>query len=448
MFQGVVHKNARDIINAWTQGYKKSAHIGCVGNFTIPSLLRSNGFKNPITGCDVSLYSTLLGNAIQDKDTELEICHGGYLWLEPYLKTPDDKIATISLMLDMLQFVKQDNEYKVKMWEEYLNGFRELHTQTVEKVKSFRDTVQPIDYQAMDVSEYLDGIKDGLILMFPPTYKNGYERMYRKIDEIFLWDRPDYSVIDSFAPLFKKTIEKHGVDHILLSEYLDEELVNLLGFPKAKTHRSGNKYIYLWTNLHVHSELINRGQKLESCPYKRFSKLELARKSKVEVLEIKSTEAMYLRSVFLSKEIVPVPADFDIGLFIDGELFFIFGFSNPNRPSVTSIKMEDCVYMLYDLPVVEIDKASKLNLYASLSEEVRQMVRCKFLSEIKHLATTAFSKNPVSMKYRGLFEVLKRKEQNGKFIINYTANAGKWTLKQGFNHWYDKHGKRSIKENQ
>ena len=83
---------------------------------------------------------------------------------------------------------------------------------------------------------------------------------------------------------------------------------------------------------------------------------------------------------------------------------------------------------------------------------------------IKSLVTTAFSKNPVSMKYRGLFEVLNRKEHNAlnedwaedidpsnayyrqKYQINYGAKMGEWTLAEGLQIWKRKHSQRTGKK--
>jgi hypothetical protein len=97
---------------------------------------------------------------------------------------------------------------------------------------------------------------------------------------------------------------------------------------------------------------------------------------------------------------------------------------------------------MYDMPVSTetVPKGSKLNLYAVLSEEVRKLVREKFLCEIHTIVTTAFSRKPASMKYRGLFDVLSRKETSTGYSINYVSQAGQWSLKDGLIRWYDKHG--------
>ena len=56
-------------------------------------------------------------------------------------------------------------------------------------------------------------------------------------------------------------------------------------------------------------------------------------------------------------------------------------------------------------------------------------------SRVKVIGTTAFTNKPVSMKYRGLFEVHNR----GESYINYFGQAGRWSLEEGFQWWKANH---------
>ena len=76
-------------------------------------------------------------------------------------------------------------------------------------------------------------------------------------------------------------------------------------------------------------------------------------------------------------------------------------------------------------------RLSKLVLAAALSKEVQCVLMQKFNAKVPLILTTAFTKKPVSMKYRGLFDVYNKKEG----IVNYSAKAGRWTLEEGFRWW-------------
>ena len=73
---------------------------------------------------------------------------------------------------------------------------------------------------------------------------------------------------------------------------------------------------------------------------------------------------------------------------------------------------------------------------------------------IRSLVTTAFSKKPVSMKYRGLFQLLSKKEieevdgtetdmskcyYSKGYQLNYGAEMGQWTLAEGLALWKKNH---------
>lgn len=67
---------------------------------------------------------------------------------------------------------------------------------------------------------------------------------------------------------------------------------------------------------------------------------------------------------------------------------------------------------------------------------------------VKSITTNAFSKNQVSMKYRGLFELFGRRElekdEEGnvrKWNLSYGTMMGQWTLKEGYKLWRQKSSK-------
>ena len=66
-------------------------------------------------------------------------------------------------------------------------------------------------------------------------------------------------------------------------------------------------------------------------------------------------------------------------------------------------------------------------LVAALSVEMRDVLEQAMSIKVKTIGTTVFTKKNVSMKYRGLFDIYSRKDG----AINYVAQAGRWTLKEG-----------------
>ena len=70
------------------------------------------------------------------------------------------------------------------------------------------------------------------------------------------------------------------------------------------------------------------------------------------------------------------------------------------------------IYLLSDFPVAPTDykHLAKLVLYAALSSEGKLLAERATNHRVRTMITTAFTNKPVSMKYRGLFNLLARKE--------------------------------------
>jgi hypothetical protein len=101
--------------------------------------------------------------------------------------------------------------------------------------------------------------------------------------------------------------------------------------------------------------------------------------------------------------------------------------------------------MLSDFPVSgsKYSKLAKLVLYAALSKESQELIQVLTSRRTLSLVTSAFTNRPVSMKYRGVFDLLSRKPSKdvkmGKNMLNYGALLGKWTLNEGLAIWNKRH---------
>jgi hypothetical protein len=98
------------------------------------------------------------------------------------------------------------------------------------------------------------------------------------------------------------------------------------------------------------------------------------------------------------------------------------------------------LYLLSDFAVrpTPHKRLSKLILACVVSKEVQADLEQWLCARIRTIGTTAFTDKPVSMKYRGMFDVHSRSE--GK--VNYLGPAGRWNLQGGFQWWTANHATR------
>ena len=86
-------------------------------------------------------------------------------------------------------------------------------------------------------------------------------------------------------------------------------------------------------------------------------------------------------------------------------------------------------------------RLAKLVLLLLTSREVKEWVDAKLNKRVGWVITTAFTKGPVSMKYRGCFQLYSRKQdkKTGQYALNYYAPFGARTLAESFTLWKKKY---------
>ena len=155
-----------------------------------------------------------------------------------------------------------------------------------------------------------------------------------------------------------------------------------------------------------------------------------------------------LRALYLSTAVTKVGnPSAAYGLFNQGKLFGVFAFSNSFMLTGSEKLERPTIYLMTDFSVSpsQYKNLSKLVLYCVLSKEAKLFAEKIMCKRVKTITTNAFSKNPVSMKYRGLFEQYGRRElekdKDGKVLkynLSYGAVMGQWTIKEGYQLWKQK----------
>lgn len=137
-----------------------------------------------------------------------------------------------------------------------------------------------------------------------------------------------------------------------------------------------------------------------------------------------------LRSQYLNPRIAPGASDPPLAVLCDGKVVGVVGY---NLQGVKLARGQ--AYMGSDFAVAPTDyrRLSKLVVLAALSREAQQLMQRAFSRRFLEVKTTAFTQNPVSMKYRGLLSLDKRAESPDPgfaYMLNYSAPLGQHTLRR------------------
>lgn len=450
MFKGSLPSKAIQVIGNIVKDWDCDRIIvGCSGNFTIERSI-SKLVKCPITSNDVTIYSSYLGKYLAGEsldDLKIREDYKGYCgYFEKYMNSDTEKIATLILATDVCEYDFKNHPYFDRMRKAYEEQFPELHAQLCKKLENIKTNIDSFYFG--DVMKLIDHLEGNVgFISFPPFFKGGYEKMWHNISQVFTFQEPEYEVFDpnKHIKIFCDKVSKARHFCIGTERKVEELEKYFIGI--VQTHQGKNIYFYSKTEKRVY---VNKRAQYSKLLIERIKEDDEI--TNVEVKKISHEIFDELRAKYLSKGIVPARESSAYGLFNqDGKLFGVFGFST----SITLSNFESMIsgptiYMMTDFAVspTKIKHLSKLVLMCVLSKEVKMLAEHDANKRCRSIVTNAFTKKPVSMKYRGIFEILNKREleydEHGKckkFNITYGAEMGKWTLEEAYEIWKRKFAK-------
>jgi hypothetical protein len=162
---------------------------------------------------------------------------------------------------------------------------------------------------------------------------------------------------------------------------------------------------------------------------------EISPSAPITVREIPEPYINHYRNMYLSKHIQPGSGGPCYLVFADKKLFGFLIFNAYSRMG----KKGD-LYMLSDfvVPSTRYTRLAKLLLMVTQCQDTKRILEERLLSRRQKIYTTAFTDKPVSMKYRGVYELAKR----GKGFLNYATEFNDTTFQEVVGLWMKKYKQR------
>lgn len=451
MFQGTLPQKAIKIVGNIVKEWNcDRIYVGCSGNFTIERSI-SDLVSCGITSNDVTIYSSYIGKFLAGESLEglkiKEEYDGSCMFLKDYMKSDVEKVATLILAGDILNYDGVDNMYCKRMLRGYEEQYKQMHEKLCEKMKTLKSNVD--QFYCGDVMDMLSdiGANSGFI-SFPPFFKGGYEKMWKKVEEFFEFEEPEYEMFDPKVHIKEFCEKVKAVDNFCI--ITEREVPELEEYFVGKLATKNNKDIFFYSKTkRVH--YVKTGLKeTHGKPIIRLGPEE-ALGDELVITQLSLDQFNELRALYLSTAVTKVAnPSMSFGIFYKDKLFGVFAFSNSYMLTGSDKLEKPTIYLMTDFaisPTCE-KNLSKLVLYCVLSKEVKLMAEKIMGKRVKTVTTNAFSRNPVSMKYRGIFEQFGRREiekdEDGKvkkYNLSYGAKMGQWTLKEGYDLWRRKSSK-------
>lgn len=467
MFRGSVPRPVMQLMMEYVDEWTgiDDIYVGCSGSFTVERYLQDTGAR--LHSNDVLLYSAAVGNYYAGDPMTLKLTEEGYEdmpWIEDYLGDPITDLATMHVASNLAVTVGKAHDgspYYRKLIEAYRGQFGEMHAAMVEQIKNFDMRID--SYDSEDVMTWLDRVpEDAAVLAYPPFQAAGaasyFQKDYTVLERLFEWDPPEYQMLEkeTLDDLYLKIADRETWTFAVnkpveaLEKYLVAEI--------QTTNRAPNIRVY---SSHGPKRIITPHQSTTQLPYEHIGP-EDDLGDDMKLIPITGDQFQGLRSKYMNKGIKPGSADLAMAVVVDDILVGSIAWSYDSTFSNWERFLPPAyAYLLSDFPVdaSKYTRLSKLVVAAAKSYEAQQLLSRHGKKPYRSFTTTAFSNNPVSMKYRGVLKLLKR-EQNDAYHSSYADNLPEddsyysrpWNLQYGDSigdqtcneilaEWKKKHGK-------
>ena len=437
MFIGSINRHMRDVLRRLAPAWKDlPVYVACSGNFTVERILATLGVGE-LHSNDVSIYSCALGWHLSGRglsDYRVAEDAPAWAWLADYLDGGEGTLAALMLLSEMLKYdKKKPTPYHERMLAAYRESWPAMHARTVEKVKRALGDWRIAAFFAGDCREFVaDAPREAVCVSFPPTYKGGYESLYRKLDSVIEWPAPAYEMFDP-GDFEKFVASVRSFRHWMTSS--DQQCDELADHLVARVQTGvATKPVFIYAGGAKARCLTAPHQKTAPRLWPPCTG-EIA--WPLAVVRIDGRMMNTLRSQYLAKKIIPVGAGRNYAVLTGGSrVVGAFSFSLPRPGGIDGIE----AYLMSDFAVrpTPYRRLSKLVLACVVSTELRTELEQWLCRRVATIGTTAFTDKPVSMKYRGLFKVHSR----GEGRVNYIGPAGRWSLSEGAEWWQGKHSRK------
>ena len=463
MFQGTITKEMVSVLKSamteW-QVLVRDVYQGCSGAFTVEKALSDFPFR--WHGNDVSLYSCALGAFYTDAPFRLSFrpeMEPRFGWLRAFLDEDDAanpvshrNIATILLLSDMLHQINiSDDELRPhvdRKIRHYQSQFAALHAKTLQSIQAH--PLRIASFTSADVVDWMQTLpREAGFVSYPPFYTGGYERMFRNMGMLLDWDEPEFQTFDDdrLYQLLNLATE-FQCWFVATNRELPAE------WEPYKTGYIRNKNrdfpVYMYSN-QAPVKVVSPNQELTAPPLRTLEPdAVIGSDDRLAIRTISATAFNHLRSQYLSHHIRPGEVISAYAITAGNRIIGAMAFAAYSADMNWRIPPKPFLYMMSDFPVApsKHKRLAKLVLYAALSKEMQALLEKRSQRRIRSIVTTAFTPRPTSMKYRGLFKIVNSKPpgapvpgvwESDKYLINYWAPAGQWSLDEGLREWHKRY---------
>ncbi|GMV18339.1 MAG: hypothetical protein AMXMBFR56_65630 [Polyangiaceae bacterium] len=377
----------------------------CSGSFRLEQALGDKRPELKLHSNDVSLLSTAIGRHAVGDPLDFSF-HGRLEFLQRFAGQGSlERLAALAIAVRLGHY-RGKSHFARSHFAHYEAHAAEYVKQVQEKLIKYFSKLRIASFHARDFREHARaGIEAGApVFAWPPTYKGGYEQLYRLIGENTTWAEPAYEVWDpKQLGSWLCELEDAGGTYCVFADHEVEDAPRRA----AAVYKPGRaRNIFLYTSRPRGASVRREPKPSKPFRYELVDPAQLGpTPPRIEAVRVGHTEMNFVKDKYLATGLAHSDGMMRWLIFLDGKLAggFIYTMSSMGGSDPTE------VYLLCDFSVRQERRLSKLiAMLATGQDQIRVWERARLI-RIKLLRTTALTDKPVSMKYRGIYELLSRK---------------------------------------
>lgn len=430
MFTGTTPQEVRLLLQDLMTGIKaKDVFIGCSGNYSVDKIMSKMGYR--VHSNDVSLYSKLIADILLGTDTPVAIKNQDLVpvfdtWPESKYK----KLIEVMFAVRLSKYAAQKNDFQKVFYNAYLNESMSYYESTLEKLEKGALDFQITSFAFYDFIEFLKKKKGvGVGISFPPTYKAGYEKIFEYVEQSFEYERARYQLFDpkNAGAIFKELLE---TDQNVF--YSDRNWPELTDYLTGMVNLGQGKHeVFIYSSLKGRENYYfeKDPKSIKSSIMIMPAEYQFSKNTDISIKLCKVDEINYFKAFYMANKVnYTTGGDFGIVFYADGKAFGFTSFS-------VRLSTLEQMFIQSDFVVTSITpKLSKLLIMLLKSNEIRHLLSRKTANYYEGLKTTVYTDKPVSMKYRGVFDLERR--DKGKLM--YQCKFNDLTLKENYRQWLER----------
>ena len=445
IFQGVTTAPCRDYIAEEIIYQKPSiVYMPCASRFgAAQAYINHGGDKKVLETSDICLFSSMLGYLFDDEKDVSDLGIVNESVIQPRNEDDIEIIAAAMLAIKYGQ-IKPNSLYGINIRKEMVRNASMYLDSMIGNINNLCDVMRGARYKIADLWDVIDEAKDkedACIFLNVPTYKGGYDKMFR--DSGIRWNEPQLSQFnpDTYSQMVQELTEAKCHALVYAQKNLDKipEGWRTVYAQPYGTDRTD----YVVSNRKT--KMVYAVSKTKPKPHKLYpiyDDSEITEDTKIEFIQVDEATALYYRDLFVHKLGNTTAESFYLML-IDGKVNTAMGLSLRDVFTMKS----DYVGEVFGISrsSVRYKRLGKLFMFCLTSGEFRDFLMTRYnfgVRKPKGIKTSSLTTYAEGKTDRSVMKLTFREQlKDGTYRVIYQGNFRDDTYQECIKRWLKRWGK-------